>query len=140
KYEFRVRLPYGKGVGPYAILWPQNGDPSAQVDIYESPPVDKSTLYFTNHGGPGGVSTQLRAHGSFTTGFHTLTCIWLPGQLQFLVDGVSQGILTQNVPHQPMFLGIAVESGDAFVGLPDSTTILPVALEVDWVHIYAYKG
>jgi beta-glucanase (GH16 family) len=140
KYEFRVKLPYGKGVGPYAILWPQNGDPSAQLDIFESPPADKSTLYFTNHGGPGGSSTQLRAHGSFAAGFHTLTCIWLPHQLQFLVDGVSQGTLTQNVPHQLMWFGIAVSSGDAFTGLPDSTTALPVALEVDWVHIYAYKG
>ena len=140
KYELRVKLPYGKGVGPYAILWPQNGDPSAQLDVFESPPADKSTLYFTNHGGPGGASTQLRAHGSFTASFHILTCIWLPGQLQFLVDGVSQGTLTTDVPHQPMWFGLAVESGDAFVGLPDSSTVLPVAMEVDWVHIYSYKG
>jgi hypothetical protein len=39
-----------------------------------------------------------------------------------------------------MWFGIAVESGDNFVGLPDNSTALPVALEVDWMHIYAYKG
>ena len=140
KYVFRVRLPYGKGVGPYAILWPNSPGYVAQTDIFESPPPNKNELFFTNHGINGGATTQLTATGSFASGFHVLTCEWSPNKLQFYVDGVSQGVLTQSIPNQPMWFGIAVASGDAFTGNPDATTPFPVSLDVDWVQIYKYTG
>lgn len=140
KYVFRVRLPYGKGVGPYAILWPQSPGYVAQTDIFESPPVNKNELFFTNHGINGGATTQLTATGSFASNFHVLTCEWSLNKLQFYVDGISQGVLTQSIPNQPMWFGMAVASGDAFTGSPDPTTAFPVSLDVDWVQIYKYTG
>jgi len=140
KYVFRVRLPYGKGVGPYAILWPNSPGYMAQTDIFESPPATKNELFFTNHGINGGATTQLTATGSFASDFHILTCEWSPNKLQFYVDGVSQGVLTQSIPNQAMWFGIAVASGDAFTGNPDATTPFPVSLDVDWVQIYKYTG
>jgi len=140
KYVFRVRLPYGKGVGPYAILWPNSPGYVAQTDIFESPPATKNELFFTNHGINGGATTQLTATGSFASDFHILTCEWSPNKLQFYVDGVSQGVLTQSIPNQAMWFGIAVASGDAFTGNPDATTPFPVSLDVDWVQIYKYTG
>ena len=140
KYEMRVKLPHGKGVGPYAILWPQSEAPNtAQVDIFESPPPNKGTIYFTNHA-TDGTSSQLTANNDFADDFHIITCEWTPGQLRLLVDGVQIGVLTQGIFTQPMWFGIAISSGDAFTGLPDSTTILPVSMEVDWIHVYKYNG
>jgi len=140
KYELRAKLPHGKGVGPYTILWPNAAEPNtAQVDLFESPPVNKTTVYFTNHG-VDGTSTQLTANGNFADDFHTFTYEWTPGKLRFLVDGTEVGVLTKSVPDFSMWFGIAVSSGDAFTGLPDPTTVLPVSLDVDWVHIYKYNG
>jgi hypothetical protein len=39
-----------------------------------------------------------------------------------------------------MWFGLAISSGDALTGLPDSATVLPASMKVDWVHIYKYKG
>jgi beta-glucanase (GH16 family) len=140
KYEFRVRLPRGKGVGPYAILWPNTPQPNTeQVDVFESPPPDKTTLYFTNHA-IDGTSGQIQAQGRFADDFHTLDCEWTPGKLQFFVDGVSQGVITSGVPSQSMWFGLAISSGDAFTGLPDASTVLPVSMDVASVSIYKYNG
>ena len=140
KYEVRAMLPLGKGVGPYAILWPKTpAANTAQVDIFESPSPTKNQVLFTNHG-VDGSSTGLRASGSFAAAFHVFTCEWTPGQLRFLVDGVLQGTITRSVFTQPMWFGIAISSGDALTGLPDSTTALPAFMRVDWVHIYKYNG
>lgn len=139
KYVVRVRLPYGKGVGPYAILWPSSSN-GTQTDLFESPPATKNELFFTNHGTNGGPTTQLTAMGSFGADFHTLTYEWSPNKLQFYVDGVSQGVLTQSIPNQAMWFGMAVACGDAFTGNPDTTTALPVSLDVSMVQIYKYAG
>ncbi|GCE22623.1 glycoside hydrolase family 16 protein [Dictyobacter kobayashii] len=140
KYEIRVRLPYGKGLDPYTILWPNTQQPNAaQVDLFESPPVNKDTLYCTNHG-VDGTFDQVQAHGSFADGFHVLTYEWTPGRIRFLVDGIDQGSLTKDIPNFPMWFGIAISSGDAFTGDPDPTTVFPVSMDVDWVHIYKYNG
>ncbi len=140
KYEVRARLPLGKGIGPYAMLWPKNEAPNtAQVDIFESPSPIKSEVLFTNHG-VDGTSSVLKATGSFAADFHTYTCEWTPGKLRFLVDGVEQGTITQSVFSQPMWFSMAISSGDILTGLPDSTTTLPVSMDVAWVHIYKYNG
>jgi len=140
KYVMRVRLPYGTGVGPYAILWPNSPNYVAQTDLFESPPATKNELFFTNHGINGGPTTQVTAMGNFAAGFHTLTYEWSPNKLQFYVDGVSQGVLTQSIPNQSMWFGIAVACGDAFTGNPNNTTVLPASLDVSMVQIYKYTG
>jgi beta-glucanase (GH16 family) len=128
----------GKGLDPYAILWPKTTAPNtAQVDIFESPSPTKSQVLFTNHG-VDGSSSVLTASGSFAAAFHVFTCEWTPGQLRFLVDGVLQGTVTRSVFTQPMWFGLAISSGDALTGLPDSATVLPASMQVDWVHIYKY--
>ncbi|GCE30540.1 hypothetical protein KDA_60240 [Dictyobacter alpinus] len=140
KYEFRAQLPHGKGLDPYTILWPNSQQAnSAQVDLFESPPVNKDTLYCTNHG-VDGTSDQVQAHGNFADAFHVFTYEWTPGRIRFLVDGVDQGSLTKNIPNFSMWFGIAISSGDAFTGDPDPNTAFPVSMDVDWVHIYKYNG
>jgi beta-glucanase (GH16 family) len=139
KYEFRARLPRGKGVGPNAILWPQaSGHGDVEVDLFESPPANKDKIYFTNHG--NGQPSQIVTPGNFADAFHTFTYEWTPGKLDLQIDGVEKGSMTKNVPNFPMWLGLVVTSGDAFTGTPDNTTALPISLDVDWVHIYKYTG
>lgn len=137
KYEFRAKLPLGKGVGPYAILWDaKGGHGDVEVDLFESPPPTKDKVYFTNHG--AGNASQII--GNFAATFHTFDYEWTPGKLDFQIDGVEQGVLTKNVPNFSMWFGIAVSSGDAFTGSPDGTTHLPVSLDVSSVKIYKYIG
>ena len=139
KYEFRIKLPRGKGLDPYAILWPQtNNHGDVEVDLFESPPTNKNKIYFTNHG--NGHASQIVVSNNFADTFHTFTYEWTPGKLDFQIDGVEKGHITKNVPNFPMWFGMAIGSGDAFTGKPDSSTHLPVSYDIDWVHVYRYTG
>ena len=140
RYVFRARLPLGKGVGPYAILWPQTATNNVETDLFESPPATKNEIFFTNHDGPGGTTTQLTAMNDFGNDFHTFDYQWTPGKITLTIDGTYIGALTVSLPNQPMWFGMAISSGDAFTGLPDASTVLPVTMDVDWVQIYKYTG
>ena len=140
RYVFRAKLPLGKGVGPYTILWPQTATDNVQTDLFESPPPTKNEIFFTNHGGPGGTSTQLTAMNDFGNNFHIFDYQWTPGKISLTIDGVYIGALTVDIPNQPMWFGMAVATGDAFTGLPDATTPLPVTFDIDWVQLYKYTG
>lgn len=140
RYVFRAKLPLGKGVGPYTILWPNTPTTNVETDLFESPPPQKNELFFTNHGGPGGTTTQITTKGNFGTAFHVFDYQWTPGRISLTIDGKYIGSLTVDIPNQSMWFGMAISSGDAFTGLPDASTHLPVYFDIDWVHIYKYTG
>jgi beta-glucanase (GH16 family) len=140
KYVIRAKLPYGTGMDPYALLWPESSQPNMpQIDLFESINVNKDTLYVTIHG-QDGSSSELQVNGDFASEFHTFTYEWTPSGLSFYVDGTYEGILTQSLPTIPMWLGIATDTGDAWEGNPSPSTVFPVSLDIDSVQIYKYNG
>lgn len=71
--------------------------------------------------------------------WHTYALEWSPGEANFLVDGqVYHTILTDYVPSEPMYIilqnGVGTASGPA--GAPNSETVFPNFLDVDYIRVY----
>lgn len=101
----------------------------------------------------GGASSSAEVNGStdyHPTGFsaaawHTYGMIWTKGQIQYYVDSPTNIYATFNTTNfngtwpfdqGPMFILLNLAVGGSWPGNPDSTTVFPSTLLVDYVRIY----
>jgi len=164
RVEARMMLPESQGMWPAfwllgnsiaTINWPACGE----LDVMEH--IDGTNTPF---GGPGTGAlpgydwTQSSVHGTnlnggtpyTTTGFsaaawHTYGMIWSKGQIQYYVDDPTNIYETFNTTNTagtwpfdsgPQFMLLNLAVGGSWPGAPDSTTVFPSSLVVDYVRIY----
>jgi beta-glucanase (GH16 family) len=151
RFEARAQMPTGKGLWPAiwmmgdnisTVHWPACGE----IDFMETIGTDVST----NHGSlhmpgynPSGTF-KLPNGASFADAFHTFAIEWEVGTIRFYVDDqLYETQLRSSVPgggtwefEHPFFLLINVAVGGTWPGSPDSTTMFPQTLKVDWVRVY----
>ncbi|MEU7893371.1 glycoside hydrolase family 16 protein [Nonomuraea sp. NPDC049152] len=155
--EARMKLPLGKGLWP--AFWTVGGN-NAQVDWPASGEIDVMealgnypTLVEQHaHGGlPDinvGDSTTL-PNGETIDDWHTYAVDWdasATGYIKWSIDGVVTRTMTaaqvgaawgMSFRHaHAMILNLAVGGGDGWVGDPDSSTVFPAKLLVDYVRVY----
>jgi len=135
RYEWRAKIPPGKGIDSYATLWQDGGggDHRTLVEILGVP--GKEIMAVTNAYGSGVADDHIA--GRYADGFHTYAIEWTPTAFRLLVDGI-QRFSSAHVSTVKKSLQFAVINGDAFSGLPDASTPLPAEFQVDWVRAYAY--
>lgn len=159
-FEARVKVPEGQGYLPAFWLmasdenvygqWPRCGE----IDAMEVMGQDTSTAYGTIHYGNPHKETQGTATlsgDSFSDSYHTFAVEWLPGKINWYLDGVlyhtadnwysrteGQGEITYPAPFDQQFymiLNLAV--GGSWVGNPDETTSFEdQAYSIDYVKVY----
>jgi len=155
KVEGRIRVPFGQGIWP--ALWmlgndfPISGWPKAgEIDVMEHIGKEPSTVHGTVHGpgysGKDGISTQTDLAGNqrFSDDFHVFAVIWSPDSIEFFVDDRSYGRVTPgNLPRgtqwvfdHPFFLLLNVAVGGEWPGYPDTTTVFPQEMLVDWIRVW----
>lgn len=168
RYEIRAKLPGGQGIWPAFWLYPQNRDwmmeyimaeavaagkesliPEerpwyTEIDIMEflghEPDVLYGTLHFYSFDGKKQTSSGTwRGQDDYTIDFHTYVLEWEPGSLRWYIDGQLLHSTTSGVPHTPHYLIINTAIGGAWPGNPDSTTVFPAFLDVDYVKVYKRK-
>jgi beta-glucanase (GH16 family) len=135
RYQFRARIPKGRGIDSYGTQWPKDGDANATLIELLAPGTERA--YLTNAYGTGRTGRTIG--GSFSDAFHTYTIEWSPGRFRILFDGtvwLSDSHSSRVAKH----FGLAIGSGDNLTGTPDASTVLPAFFEVDWVRIYRYTG
>lgn len=144
KYLIRGRFGVGAGVRGLELLWPSGGHAPPEVDFFEVNGTDplrlrntESVHFGTNyHQDHGVVHTWYPAPaGSSFADWHTIGVEWSPGRIAYTCDDVVQRVVTENVPDEPMWLGIAEG-----LGTIKPTGTIPVDFDIDWVAIYAYDG
>ncbi|MGD0831359.1 MAG: family 16 glycosylhydrolase [Terracidiphilus sp.] len=165
RIEANMKLPESQGMWPAFWMlgnninttpWPACGE----LDILEH--IDGSDTPF---GGPGSGAapgydwTQSSVHGTglnggtpyTTAGFsaaawHIYGMIWTKGQIQYYVDDPTNiyetfnaGTVSGTWPFDsgPEFLILNLAVGGTWPGSPDSTTVFPSEVQVDYVHVYA---
>lgn len=144
KYEMRVRFDRGYGVRAVGLLWPVSGGWPPEVDFYELP-ADKPNRQLntlTNHYRTN-TSRHRMHHASYTgdfTRWQTVSVEWTPNRLIYKMNGVTQAVMTQNVPRKPMWLGLQTRAGSNLGVKPNGTTPAVVDMEVDWVKVYSYDS
>lgn len=164
KLEARIRIPYATGIWPAfwmlgdtppAIPWPRSGE----IDVMENfggANNDGGTNHAAVHGpgyaGKGIAGRYTLPHGAqFGDDFHVYAVEWRENKLQFFVDGQPYFDVTPaDLPagarwvfnDRPFYilLNVAVGGAPAPVGYPDSTTVFPQDMVVDYVRVYQREG
>jgi beta-glucanase (GH16 family) len=158
--EARIKLPYGQGIWPAfwmlganigQIGWPACGE----IDIMEN--IGMKSWWGTNlsslHGStakdPHGDFTmnapyKLPAGATFHDSYHLFQMLWVKDAISFYVDGQLYETRTKadygDNPwpfNPPYFFILNTAIGGSWPGNPDSTTVFPQAMLVDYVRVYA---
>lgn len=157
RIEARIKIPYGQGIWP--AFWmlgndiDTNGWPTCgEIDIMENIGKEPSTVHGTIHGpgysGANGIGASYSLTGkNFSDAFHIYTIEWTPNRIQFMVDNTVYATRTPAdlpagtkwVYDHPFFIILNVAVGGGWPGNPDSTTVFPQQMLVDYVRVYALK-
>ncbi len=152
RFETRMRLPWGQGIWPAFWMlgadidtnpWPGAGE----IDIMEyrgqNPKIMLGTVHGPGYSGGQSISKSYELKNDrFDTGFHVFGIEWGPEYINFYVDDVLYNQITPaDVPGQwvfnkPFYILINVAVGGSFVGSPDSETVFPQTMLVDYVRVY----
>ena len=150
RIEARIKLPSALGLWPAfwmlgsnitSVGWPACGE----IDIMEM--AGGGTRENTIN---GTIHWDFNGHASFggtTSGthwpdtYHIYAIEWEPAEIRWFVDGVqyvTANITINNTEEfsRPMFLLLNLAVGGTFPGNPDSTTVLPQQMLVDYVRVY----
>ena len=163
RVEARMRLPEGQGMWPAfwalgnniaTINWPACGelDVMEHIDGNNPPPYVGApapgydwiagSIHGTNLNG----TMQYHPSGFSAADWHTYGMIWSKGKVEFYVDDPSNVYVTFNSSTQtgtwpfedgPQFLLLNLAIGGNWPGNPDSTTVFPSEMLVDYVRIYS---
>ena len=154
KFEFRVKVPGGKGTWPAVWMmptyseyggWPKSGE----MDMMEYVGWDPSSLYYTVHfeGTNGTGHQQSGTHSSTSMPFNkfiTFTMIWSPTKIEWYADG--QKYFTYNKPadnpkvwpfNKMFYLILNLAYGGTWGGqngVDDS--LLPHKFYIDYIRVY----
>nr|WP_242593457.1 glycoside hydrolase family 16 protein [Corallococcus exiguus] len=154
RIEARIKLPTGRGIWPAfwllgadvdSVGWPECGE----IDIMEHkgqiPSVVSSAIHGPGYSGGSNLGRQHAVSGPpLAEDFHIYAVEWEPELLRFIVDDtVFFEVTPKNLPSgrkwvydHPHFIILNIAVGGSFVGPPDSKTVFPQTMKVDYVRVY----
>ena len=160
KIEARMKLPYGNGMWPAfwmlgdninSVSWPACGE----TDIMEmvggsgtngTTNLSDATVYGTVHWSNNGQHAQFGNHyslssGKFADSFHTFSIVWTPQQISWYCDDhkyLSISITPSGLSafHNKFFIILNLAVGGNWPGSPNSSTVFPQTMLVDYVRVY----
>ena len=154
KFEIMAKLPEGQGMWPAIWMlpteevfggWPKSGE----IDIMELVGHLPSTVHGTVHFGKDwpdnkqNTSTYSLQDGKFSDDFHLFSIEWEEDEIRWYVDGQLYHIIKpgdlepENYPFNEEFhllLNLAV--GGDWPGNPDSSTLFPQSLVIDYIRVF----
>ena len=155
RFEARIKIPSGQGMWPAfwmlgddieTVGWPACGE----IDIIENIGKEPSTVYGSIHGpgfvGDVGIKARytLPAKRRFADDFHVFAVEWEPNAIRFYVDDDLYATRTRSdlrpgwkwVFDHPFFVILNLAVGGDWPGNPDSSTVFPQTMLVDYVRVY----
>jgi hypothetical protein len=133
RYSVRFRSDAVAGYKGVYLLWPTNKI-NGEIDFPEAN-LDQPIQGFL-HTLAGGVQKQFFRSGASWSGWHTATLEWTPSSVTYILDGVTIGSTTQDVPQTPMSLTLRAESD--LMGAPKPPAGSQGNMQIDWATIYSY--
>jgi beta-glucanase (GH16 family) len=166
RFEFSAKLPQGQGYWPALWLMPQDEvyggwAASGEIDIMENMGSNPTEVLGTIHFG-GMYPNQAQSYGpafdfsggDSVTNFHIYALEWTTNAISWYVDNQLYETQTNwwsssnptntslRNPYpapfdQPFYIIMNLAVGGNFGGNPDSTTVFPGDMQVDYVRVYA---
>lgn len=152
RFEARMKLPWGQGMWPAFWMlgadidgnpWPAAGE----IDIMEFRGQEPNIIHGSVHGpgysaGEAITKAYTLENDRFDTGFHVFGIEWGPDYVNYYVDDVLYNQITPSdvtgewVFNKPFYILINLAVGGSFVGAPNSETVFPQTMLVDYVRVY----
>ncbi len=154
RIDIRAALPYGQGIWPAFWLLGDNittvGWPSCgEIDLMEligGAGANDATVHGTVHWNENGTHAQFGgsktlSSGKFTDEFHVFSIVWNQNSITWLLDNVSYKTVdlstaNMNAFKENFFLIINLAVGGNWPGNPDSLTVFPQKMYVDYVRVF----
>jgi beta-glucanase (GH16 family) len=156
RFEARMQLPRGQGIWPAfwmlgndiaTVSWPNCGEIDIMENIGKEPTIVHGSLHGPGYSGgnPLSQSYTLPNGQKFADGFHVFAVEWELSVVRFYVDDTLYGTKTPaDAPagahwayDHPFYLLLNVAVGGTWPGAPDSTTVFPQTMMVDYVRVYS---
>lgn len=155
RFEARIKIPYSQGIWPAfwmlgedidQVDWPACGEIDIMENIGREPSIVHGTIHGPGYSGANGLGApfSFRDQRRFADDFHIYAIEWEPGVVRFYVDDnlystrkpadLPSG--TRWVYDHPFFMILNVAVGGSWPGSPDSTTVFPQTMQVDYVRVY----
>ena len=134
RYSVRFKTDSGlKGFKLAWLLWPDSGlwPQDGEIDYPEGDLA--ASFYGAAHPMADFSKARIFWSGETFTSWHIATMEWLPGRVEYFLDGHSIGVSTIDIPTKPMHYILQTES--CLTGCPAPTTAGHVYL--DWIAIWA---
>ena len=152
RIEARIKMPFGKGLWPAfwmlgansgTVAWPQCGE----IDIMEYLGSKPTSIFGSVHGpgysgGEAITKNYSLSNDRFDNGFHVFGIEWDENYINYYVDNVLYNQITpadvpgQWVFNQPFYIILNMAVGGNFPGSPNSSTVFPQTMLVDYVRVY----
>jgi len=153
--ETRLRVPSGKGLWPAfwalgsnqgSVGWPACGE----IDVLENLGSEPTKTHATLHSISTAATEWLSGAAATTSAplagdFHTFGMVWGPNAISISLDGRTYLSVSASDPlgtnlwnfNHPFFLLLNLAVGGNWPGAPDSTTVFPATMSVDYVRVTA---
>jgi beta-glucanase (GH16 family) len=155
KIEARIKLPSGQGMWPAfwalgadikKVGWPKCGEIDIMENIGKEPGIQHGSLHGPGYSDGNSLSGAytLPAGEKLSDDFHVYGIVWTAGSIEFEFDGKRYFTATtaslaagkQWMFNKPFFLILNVAVGGDWPGSPDSSTVFPQQMTVDYVRVY----
>ncbi len=155
RFEARIKLPYGKGLWPAFWMlgsnfeedgWPQCGEIDIMEYLGNSPTQILGTLHGPGFSGGESISKKYNLIGDrFDNGFHIFGIEWTKDHINWYVDDVLYNQITRQqvedeggewVFDNSFFMILNMAVGGNLPGNPDTNTMFPQRMIVDYVKVY----
>jgi len=152
RFEARIKVPKGQGIWPAfwmlgadigQVSWPRSGEIDIMEIIGKEPSNVHGTLHGPGYSGDKAFTTHSTlASGIFADDFHVFAVEWERGEIRWYRDGIHYHTARPNlvkgdwVFEHPFFVLLNLAVGGAWPGNPDSSTVLPQRMLVDYVRVY----
>jgi len=155
RFEARIKIPYGQGMWPAfwmlgddidKVGWPACGEIDIMENIGKEPGIIHGSIHGPGYVGGTGLEAPyaLPEKQRFADDFHVFAIEWDPDSVSFYVDHDLYVRRTRAdlkpgwkwVFDKPFFVILNLAVGGDWPGNPDSTTVFPQTMLVDYVRVY----
>ncbi len=155
RIEARIQVPRGQGLWPAfwmlgdniaEVGWPACGEMDIMENIGKEPATIHGTVHGPGYSGANGITSAYNlTGGAFANTFHVFAIEWQLDSIRWYVDSTLYKTVTpSDVPggwgkwvfNHPFFILLNVAVGGYWPGNPDSTTLFPQTMRVDYVRVY----
>jgi beta-glucanase (GH16 family) len=142
-FEMRAKLPRGRGLWPAFWLVNENMTWPPEIDAVEMLGHDPTRIYLSTHykvNGKHVSHTEAFTVADTSADFHTYAVDWGPLNIVYYFDGKPvASYVTPPDMTSPMYmvLCLAVGGRKSWPGAPDSTTLFPAHMYIDYIRAWA---